>query len=112
MPYDRERQYYRLLFPPGDLAEFTVGALRMHIHEVSERGIRYEPVAGHDPRIGDELEGVVVFKRVGQFPIRGKLSRRQGTTVVLVIDAPGIPYAALLQEQLHLRRRYPERFAK
>lgn len=107
MAYDRERQFYRVLFPPGDLAEFLVGPLRMHIHEASERGIRYEPAGDHAPKQGEPVSGIVLFKRVGEFEISGTMSRRQGSTIVIVLDPPGLPYAALIAEQLYLRRRYP-----
>lgn len=110
MSYDKERQFYRLLFPPGDLAEFRVDAFRMHIHEVSERGVRYEPKPGHEPKVGDEIEGTVIFKRVGQFEVKGKMVRWQSGTAVVVLEPPGLPYSALMQEQLFLRKRYPERF--
>ncbi|HEX9565875.1 MAG TPA: hypothetical protein VF981_17985 [Gemmatimonadaceae bacterium] len=111
MPYERERQFYRLRFPPDDLAEFLIGQLKMPIHEASERGIRYEPVAGHEPEPGDDVMGTVVFKRVGKFPVRGTMSRRQESTIVVVLEPPGLPYSAVMAEQLYLRKRYPERFA-
>jgi hypothetical protein len=109
MSFDKERQYYRIQFPPGDLAEFIIGPLKMHIHEASERGIRYEPRDGHRPEEGDVVEGQVIFKRVGQFEVTGKMSRWQGNTVVVILEPPGLPYSALMQEQLYLRKRYPTR---
>ena len=112
MPYEKERQYYRLLFPPGDLAEFLVGLLRMHIHEASERGIRYEPIEGHRLKQGDRVEGTVRFRSVGEFEVAGTMSRWQGRTVVIVLDPPGIPYSALIAEQLLLRRHYPDRYLR
>jgi hypothetical protein len=108
MSYDKERQYYRIQFPVGDLAEFIVGPLRMPIHEASERGIRYEPQGGHKPDEGDRVEGQVTLKRGGQFQVTGTMSRWQGDTVVVVLEPPGIPYSALMQEQLYLRKRETE----
>jgi hypothetical protein len=109
MPYDKERQYYRIQFPPGDLAEFIIGPLTMHIHEASERGIRYEPRDGHRQEEGDVGEGQVICRRVGQFEVTGRMSRWQGNTVVVILEPPGLPYSALMQEQLYLRKRYPTR---
>jgi hypothetical protein len=109
MSYEKERQYYRIQFPAGDLAEFVVGPLTMQIHEVSERGIRYEPREGHDPGQDEVVEGTVILERAGQFQVVGRMSRRQGDTIVVVLDPPGLPYSALMQEQLYLRKRYPTR---
>ena len=51
MAYEKERQYYRIQVPPGDIALLDVGGLRMPILEISERGIRYAPVAAHTPEL-------------------------------------------------------------
>lgn len=107
-----ERQYYRLTFPPGDLATFVVDGVKMHIHEASERGIRYEPADGHAPKRGDRVAGVVILKRVDEFEVAGIMSYVQDGTFVVVLDPPGLPYSAILAEQLFLRKHYPERFGK
>src|SRR5262245_20130827 len=107
MSFDKERQYFRALIPPGDVAEFVVGALRMPIREVSERGIRYDPDAAHQPEVGDEISGVAKFKTLGEVSVTGKFVRTQGTSIVVVLDPPGIPYATLMALQLFLRKRYP-----
>ncbi len=107
MSWNHERQYYRLLFPLGDLAVFVVGDLRMRIHEASERGIRYAPAPGHAPAVGEVVNGTVHFRSVGEFEVTGQMKRIQSGTMVVVLDPPGLPYSALIAEQLFLRRHYP-----
>ena len=89
MSFDKERQFYRTLIPPGDVAEFLVGGLRMPIREISERGIRYDPVAAHQPEVGAEISGVARFKTLGEVEVSGKFVRTQGKSLVVVLDPPG-----------------------
>jgi hypothetical protein len=109
MPYEKERQFYRMLIPPGDVATIQIGAATMPIRELSERGIRFDPVAGYQPEPGSRVSGMVHFKSVGKHPVSGTFVRMQGKSVVVVLDPPGIPYATLMQVQLFLRKRYPGR---
>jgi hypothetical protein len=108
--YSSERQFYRLDFPPKERPGFVVGELVMPVVEVSEGGMRYEPVSGHRPEIGEQVDGVVRFRQAGDVEVRGTVSRWQGSTVVVIFERPGLPYAAIMQEQRFLMRRYPERF--
>lgn len=105
-----KREYYRLDFPPKERPALLVGSLSMPVIEVSERGLRYEPAPGHAPAIGERLEGIVRLRRAGEVEISGTVSRTQGSTLVLILDGAGLPYAAILEEQRYLMRQYPARF--
>ena len=110
MGFSSERRYYRLDFPPKERPEFVVGNVSMPVAEVSEGGMRYEPVADHAPEIGEQVTGTVKFKRAGEVEVIGTVSRRQGPTIVLIFERPGLPYAAIMQEQRFLMKRYADRF--
>jgi hypothetical protein len=108
-PFEKERKYYRTRIPHGDVASFRVGALEMTIHEVSERGFRYDPAPGHKPELGAQLAGVVVFKTIGEIQVSGQFLRVQEKSLVIALDPPGIPYATILALQQFLMKRYPGR---
>jgi hypothetical protein len=110
MPFSVERSYYRLTFPPRENPHFIVGEDVMTVVELSERGVRYVPAPAHAPEVGTLLEGTVRFRRGDAYDVTGVLSRRQGPTLVVVFDAPGLPYAAIMAEQRYLMHHYPARF--
>ena len=110
MSNSSERQFYRLDFPPKERPQLIIGTQSMPIVECSEGGLRYEPAAGHRPEIGEQIAGVVRFRRAGDFEVTGTVSRTQGSNIVLVFERPGLPYAAIMQEQRFLMQRYPDRF--
>ncbi len=110
MPFPAERSYYRLTFPPREHPEFVVGEHAMTVVELSERGVRYEPAPGHAPATGETVEGTLRFRRGDAHDVAGRLSRRQGSTLIVVFDPPGLPYAAIMAEQRYLMQHYPARF--
>jgi hypothetical protein len=112
MGYPSERQYYRLDFPLKERPELLVGSDSMPVVEVSERGLRFEPAPSHASAIGDRLQGVVRFRRAGEVDITGTISRAQGSSLVLILEGRGVPYAAILEEQRYLMRHYPARFQR
>jgi hypothetical protein len=109
MPFEKERQFYRTQIPPGDVALFHVGALKMPIREISERGIRYDAAPGHKPEEGEQVSGIAAFKTIGEVEVTGKFVRTQGRSLVIVLDPPGIPYGTLMALQRFLMKRYPGR---
>lgn len=109
MPYEKERQYYRTQIPHGDVAILRVGPHQLPIREISERGIRYEPVPGHQPEIGEQVVGIAAFKTIGEVEVVGTVLREQGTSLVIVLEPPGIPYATIMALQQFLMTRYPGR---
>jgi hypothetical protein len=109
MPFEKERQYYRTRVPHGDVAVFRVGPHQMAIREVSERGFRYDPAAGHKLELGAQVTGVVAFKTIGEIQVSGQFLRIQEKSLVIVLDPPGIPYATIMALQQFLMKRYPGR---
>jgi hypothetical protein len=112
MSWSIERRFYRLDFPERERPGFVISDHPMPVHEISERGLRYEPLAGHAPIVGERVQGRVAFRHAGDFDVAGAISRTQGDTVVVVLDPPGLPYASIMEEQRFLMRRYPERFRR
>lgn len=109
MPFDQERQYYRMLLPPGDTVTFDPGHRRMPVLEISERGLRYAPGTGEYLEPGTPVTGTVRMKTIGEFEVTGTVSRWQDRSIVIVFDSPGLRYTALMSLQLYLRRHYPDR---
>jgi hypothetical protein len=81
----------------------------MPVREVSERGVRYDAAPGHAPEPGSQVSGTITFKTIGAAAVTGRFDRSQGKSIVLVLDAPGIPYATLMALQRYIRKRYPGR---
>lgn len=102
--FDNRREYYRIPFPETDRPRVVVGTSISEVIECSERGLSYQPSAEVGD-VGDQVEGRIRFPRGVDLPIRGEVVRVGEDRVSLSLKGPGIPFAVIFQEQLHLRRR-------
>ena len=107
--FEKDRQFYRTQIRTGDVAFFQVGAFRMPIREISERSIRYDPASGHAPKLGEQVKGTVALATIGDVDVSGTLTRIHEKSLVLVLDAPGIPHATITALQRFLMDRHSGR---
>ena len=105
MSLDNRREYYRIPFPRTDRPRMVVGTTITEVLECSERGLSYRRVAAGDGEgLGDLVEGRLRFPRGVELPVRGEVVRVGEDRVSVELERPGIPFAVIFQEQLHLKR--------
>jgi hypothetical protein len=105
MPLPSRRALYRIVFPLDERPAFEIGRFVYDVIDCSERGIRYEIRDRRVPDVGTPLGGTVLFRRGAQIEVTGEVIRTREGTVVLILDAPGIPFSEILSEQRYLRSR-------
>lgn len=105
MPFTSRRALYRIVYPLDERPTFEIGRFVYEVVDCSERGVRYEIKDRRVPEVGTPLGGTVLFRRGAQVEVTGEVIRTREATVVLILDAPGIPFADILAEQRYLRSR-------
>ena len=79
-------------------------------HEVldcSESGMRYRLATDEPAMYGQEIRGLVQFRRGTEIQVEGRIVRIDGEFAALHFNALGIPFGIILAEQRDLLRRYP-----
>lgn len=104
---DNLRQFYRVVFPPGQEIEACVDGLSFQIIDVSESGIK---VRGHSlPFEDDKCKGEIGWSDGEKTRFHGKLHRREPGVTVLC-EVVGIPFPKIIEEQRRLIREEQEGF--
>jgi hypothetical protein len=105
MPFTSRRALYRIVYPVDERPIFEIGSFVYEVIDCSERGVRYEIKDRRVPELGTPLGGTLLFRRGAEVEITGEVIRTREGTVVLILDAPGIPFSDILAEQRYLRSR-------
>ena len=105
MPFLSRREVYRIVYPLEERPTFEIGRFIYEVIDCSERGIRYETKGRRVAEVGTPLGGTLQFRRGSAVDVTGEVIRTCEGTVVLVLDAPGIPFSDILAEQRYLRAR-------
>lgn len=98
------RGHYRVVYPVAERPRLVVGSHICEVLDCSERGLRFRPCGVLGPRVGDELEGRVRLLRGEEVRIQGTVLRHEPDDVTLLLRGSGIPFGAILHEQIYLRR--------
>lgn len=109
---DDRRQHYRIIYPVMVQPRLHIEGVRApaRVLDCSESGLRYMPVGGARPALGDYLRGRVHFHPRRHVEIEGEVVRVGHEDVALRLLYPGIPLATIFAEQRHLMRLYPDGF--
>jgi hypothetical protein len=102
---DSRRALYRVVYPLAERPTFDAGRRLYEIIDCSELGLHYEVKDGRLPALGGKLTGLVQFRRGVEIEVHGEVIRARGTSVVLALEQPGLPFAEIIAEQRHLRAR-------
>jgi hypothetical protein len=98
------REFHRIDYPDALRPRLWASCGCREVLDCSERGIRYR-LAGEDaPAPDDAVEGRLRFAGGGEVRVCGRVVRVRDGAVAVGLDAPGIPFQLILQEQLQLRR--------
>jgi hypothetical protein len=104
VPDSNRRLYYRVPYPASERPRLVIGTGICEVLDCSERGIRYRPSPLAALAAGAQVEGRLRFPRGEELPVRGSVVRADDTGAALQLQGAGIPFAAIIQEQLYLRR--------
>ena len=105
MPSSSRRALYRIIYPLVERPAFEIGRFVYEVIDCSERGLRYEVKDRRVPSLGTPLGGTLLFRRGGSVEVTGEVIRTRAGTVALSLDAPGVPFSEILEEQRYLRSR-------
>ena len=111
MPWEFDRNSYRIPYPPSASGTITIDKREVPLIDVSERGIRYLVSEGVLPEVGGTIEGSVrLLSNRQAIAVTGTVVRCHDGAVAIALDAPGLPMQALFAEQRFLARRFPARY--
>lgn len=104
------REHYRVAYPTPLRPRLDVHDFEFDVVDVSERGLRFRLGKAAPPEPGNEVEGVVRFRRGDTVTVRGVIVRvREGEVSARLEE--GIPLRVIMDEQRFLldRHRYSGR---
>jgi hypothetical protein len=102
MSYEHERAHYRITYPTAARPRLLVGDLVHSVLDPSEQGMRLRLAEGHEKQLGDEINGLLRFRRGEELRIMGKVIRVREGEVALQLSV-GVPFRLVLEEQRYLR---------
>ena len=105
MPWEFEREHYRIMYPTAARPRFRGDGLDHEVIDLCEAGLRYRLVAEEERLLGDQVEGVVRFRRGEEVRIAGTVVRITDRQVALRLSL-GFPLRVVLDEQRYLREHH------
>lgn len=97
------RSVYRIVYPERERPQLLLPTGTVHVLDCSEAGLRYLDPTGRTPTLGTVVAGRVRFATGDEIDVRGRVVRIGEQDVALKLDAPGIPFARIFDEQRRLR---------
>ncbi|MCI0434065.1 MAG: PilZ domain-containing protein [Gemmatimonadetes bacterium] len=101
------RSSYRIQYPVADRPRLLIDGTGHEVLDCSESGLRYRLEKGRPARYGQDVLGVVQFRRGVEIAVEGRIVRIEGDVAAIHFTAFGIPFGVILAEQRDLLRRYP-----
>ena len=102
--YRFEREHYRIEYPTAARPRFLVDGAQREIVDICEQGLRYRAAEGERRSVGEEVEGIVRFRRGEDVRVIGAVVRLGDQEVALRLGV-GVPLRAVLEEQRYIRER-------
>jgi hypothetical protein len=110
MPYQHDREFYRLPYPPAAAPQFRADDVHHRVVDIGEGGFRYALASGSFPAKGDTVKGVLTFPEAEEdLEVEGVVVRVRDGEIAVHCNARAIPLGLVLREQRRLRRHYPFR---
>lgn len=104
----RERTYYRIRYPLGALPTFYVEETSTRVLDVAEYGISFRVAPLGDLEVGQHLVGRLEIDDRWTLDVDGDVVWINEDLAAIRLRAP-IPYKVIIDEQLLLRTRFPDR---
>ena len=103
--FEFEREHYRIMYPTAARPRLLGDGLDRQVIDLCEQGLRYRPAEGESRAVGDEVNGVVHFRRGEEMRVLGTVVRVGEHEVALRLSV-GVPLRLVLEEQRYLRARH------
>ncbi|MGF1696187.1 PilZ domain-containing protein [Vibrio kyushuensis] len=107
----QKRQYYRLKYPKRAMPVMRIQDELYRVSEVSEKGIRFVIDKPDSIHHGLDMSGVLNLHDDSQISIQGAVLRLDKNEVIILLSK-GPSFKDMVQEQRHIRQKYPTYFAK
>ena len=105
MLFDNRREFLRVLYTYAGHPVFSARGAQLRVRDVSERGLSVSLTRELTLARGDEVEGILWFPRGDELAVRGHVVRVVEGVAGILLDAPGIPVAIILEEQRRMAAR-------
>lgn len=102
MPWEFEREHYRIVYPTAARPWLDGGGAEHEVIDLCEAGLRYRLAPAEERLLGDQVEGVVHFRRGEEVRVVGTVVRIADRQVSLKLSL-GVPLRVVLDEQRYLR---------
>ncbi|BCL73489.1 conserved hypothetical protein [Vibrio nigripulchritudo MADA3029] len=109
--FEQKRKYYRLRYPKQERPVLRVKDQYYHICEVSEKGIRVLMANVASLYRGLSMAGTLRLNANTHIPVEGSLLRFDKNEVIFQLSK-GPSLKNMVEEQRHIRKKYPTFFAK
>jgi len=109
MPFDHDRAFYRLPYPPPAAPTFVADGVEHRVVDIGEGGFRYAVAREPAPAVGQRVAGTIRFPGETSLEVEGVVVRYRDGEIAVHCDTRSIPYAIVLREQQRVRKRYPFR---
>lgn len=104
---NQKRDHYRLEYPVPDRPSVLVNGLKYEVIDLSEQGMKFICNRTYAPAKDSAFNGTVFFKDGKSFNVSGRVLRYDPTNDhCVVLLTKGIPLPKMIEEQLHLIRKY------
>ncbi|GAB2659442.1 PilZ domain-containing protein [Vibrio panuliri] len=107
----QKRRYYRLKYPRRGRPVVRIDDQLFHVSEISEKGIRIVMNNFASLYRGLTLTGTLNLSIDYQIPVKGKVLRFDDNEVILQLDQ-GPSFKDMVEQQRHVRNKYPDFFAR
>jgi hypothetical protein len=107
MPFDHDRAFYRVPYPPPAAPCFVASGVQHRVVDIGEGGFRYVAASDAVPSHGSEVKGTIEFPEDDPLEVEGVVVRYRDGEIAVHCNRRPIPLALVLREQRRLRRKYP-----
>lgn len=105
MPWPHAREDYRVAYPTAPRPRLEVHDHPFDVLDVSQHGIRFRLGDAAPPEAGNELQGVIRFRRGEAVTVRGVVLRVDAGEVAVHLEE-GVPLRIIREEQRVLLDRH------
>ncbi len=103
MPYDRDREHFRIPYPMAARPTFRLVGQSFEVVDVSEGGLKFLVGEADPPPVGEMLSGALTLVRGDTVVVTGRVLRVAEGLVVLQLETY-LPFRLILEEQRYLRQ--------
>jgi len=103
--YEHEREHYRIEYPTAARPRFFIAGEEREVIDLCEQGLCYRAAGDERRKLGDEIEGIVRFRRGEEARVVGAVVRLIDRDVPLRLSV-GVPLRIVLEEQRYIRERH------